>query len=473
MSDPKYLLRVFLTVWLIYLVHYNPSPLGSDRYVYVTMSLVERGTLNIDPYAALMIDKVCYADHCYSDVSPALAIMAAPAWAAVHSIIGHVTNRNVLIHYFAAHFACFATTTALLSALGSVTLFALMLKRTRSYGAAWFTMLLYSLGSIAFYFSTFMHNNATIAALLLLWFALVYDPEAICVVNPRLRWTLAGGLVGLMVFIDLGTLIMAAVLVALMWRKVPGSNRTEAVACLLLPVCLLGLCQYLAFHNPILPPQAYLARVPGSPHAHGMWGMTLPRPGYIVSMFISPSIGLFLYMPFTLFSFAYLCRRTAQHSTLLTAEERAAALWICGAQVLFVGSSYAYQEQFGPRYLLPPLALLTLVFGLGMAERRWRIRGVLAALCALSFVLNIAGAQIGIGTNNVLRILGVWLLRGPWLPTFTWIAEQRAQTPGGANYGLHPWGVFILLTVTLALIWRSHLEQWLRSQFTIRAEATS
>lgn len=81
----KFIWKLFFSIWLVYLFHYNPSTAGTDRYVYITTSIVERATLNLDPY--LSGDKVTHLGHTYSDANPGIALAAVPAWAIVYNII--------------------------------------------------------------------------------------------------------------------------------------------------------------------------------------------------------------------------------------------------------------------------------------------------------------------------------------------------------------------------------------------------
>ena len=73
--------RIFLTVWVVYLFHFNVAAAGSDRFVYLVMAMVEHHTFNIDAYRHLTTELSFYAGHYYLNTNPGLSFLAFPVWA--------------------------------------------------------------------------------------------------------------------------------------------------------------------------------------------------------------------------------------------------------------------------------------------------------------------------------------------------------------------------------------------------------
>ena len=82
---PSLILRLFFTIWVIYLFHFNPNNYNSTRFVYLTMSLSERGSIRIDDYPNT--DIMFHRGHYYIETNPGLSFMATPSWAIVYHLI--------------------------------------------------------------------------------------------------------------------------------------------------------------------------------------------------------------------------------------------------------------------------------------------------------------------------------------------------------------------------------------------------
>jgi len=438
---PRFFVAIFLAFWVSYLVHFNPAATGSDRFVLLALSLVDQHTLRIDAYKDATNELASTGGHYYLNTNPGMSYLALPAVALSRLVpLGTATGPGTL-PFFAAHFAGFATTTAVAGALTCVLLAALLLQWTGSSRWALLAAAVYGFGSISFFFSTRLQQNVVIAFFaLLVWAMLRERPE-----EPGRGTLLAiGFLLGLGLFIDLSIVPLGlAVLVALLWER-----RFTALVPLALgaiaPVACLALYQWLAFGDPLAPAQAYIPRQ-GTVLDHGLLGLTLPSPARLLPQILSLDCGLLVFMPWTVLALLPLRRGAGEPRVLSPREAR-----LVGSMVLFyllwvsVLPSFRFCL-FGPRYLmpfLPPLAGLAL-----LRLSSWPRLG--AATLAAGFLVNLAGAQIGIPTDNVIRTVVVWVMRGPWLPVVPWIQTNLPEGPRIVT----PYGLLLLWVVALAAIY--------------------
>jgi hypothetical protein len=208
------------------------------------------------------------------------------------------------------------------------------------------------------------------------------------------------------------------------------------------PLACLAVYQQMAFAHPLWPAQAYLPRA-GSVLASGILGLTIPSPARLLPQIVSLDCGLLVFMPWTLL--AVLPFRSPDRGRPFTTRETtllgsAVVLYLLWVSIL---PSFRFCL-FGPRYLLPIVPFLACLAVLKLGS--WPRLG--AALLAAGFLINLAGAQIGIPTDNVARTVAVYLLRGPWLLFVEWM---RTNWPEGPRI-VTPYGLLLLWAVVLGAL---------------------
>jgi hypothetical protein len=199
--------RLFLTLWLVYLVHWSPFVV---RELYLTMSLAERGTVRVDPYVDLHPDLFTIEGRgSFLGNSPGAAFLAAvPYWLALpvldrvapvrplppeeHLTLGEGYNEeriNRLKFYRRARelgillrLAVGALITsgffmAPLTALGAVALMRLLWRMGFIRGAALWMAILFGLGTPIFLRAGTLSLNLLVALFVLFAFALLWRPE--------------------------------------------------------------------------------------------------------------------------------------------------------------------------------------------------------------------------------------------------------------------------------------------------------
>jgi hypothetical protein len=381
---------------------------NADTHIFLTASIVDRGTLNIDPLAQYTGDVASANGHFYADKAPGLSLAAIPVYIVLkYTLLGGKPYTSLfavapahrldfLIRYLLA-LIFGAIPTGLIALL--LFRFVLRLGAGRRWSAA--LALTYILGTIARAFADQFFSHQLAALLVFSGFVLLYRirHEELA---PRYA-ALAGALLGYGVITEYPTALIAAALgvYALLPREATtglrGLLRTANTRLGLLlavgaaPFLLLGaLYNTLAFGGPLSQGYTHLAG-PESfrvGQAQGFMGITYPHLDAIWQTTLGPYRGLFLISPVLLLAvpgFVMLWRRLEWR-----AETR---LWLVIVLVyaLFVVSYYAWDGGFslGPRHFLPALPFLMLPLAevvRPVHDRRWRIATAILAACSIVIV---------------------------------------------------------------------------------------
>lgn len=444
-----------VTVWLVYLFHFDPIAAGSDRFVYLVMAMVEHHSLTLDAYRHLTTELSVHGSHYYMNTNPGLSFMALPVWAALwplYRLLPGAWIHTEAVHFFIAHFAMFAFTSALCMALTSILLAKWIYARTGSEARALFAGCLYAFGSIAFPVSIKLNQNGVVSFVCLMIFSLLFGGNEILPVrNRKVRAALAGFFMGVALLIDYSALPFLAVIAVMMltrfhlWKELPWAALAAAM-----PLGLLALYQQHLFENPFLPAQAYLWNVQQTNFSKSFLGFTAPSVDKLADYLIRPQAGIFYYMPYTLAALWHLVRLKREEGALLF-PERGTIAAIFVSYLLFVSMQPSIFTAFGPRYMLPVFPLICLVCGI--YSRPFGNFAVLL-LFVWGFLAGIGGAELGVDTPNIFVTVTAWLIRGPWLPVLDWIRDGGLQSTGYSPASLSPYGLFLLMSVLIFGIWK-------------------
>jgi hypothetical protein len=224
------------------------------------------------------------------------------------------------------------------------------------------------------------------------------------------------------------------------------------------PIAGLALYQYHAFGNALLPAHAHSAlavahavRLPCAP-ADTWLGFTSPNLSRVMDYLLLPGQGFFAYMPYAILALWYSVR-ASKAAVPLRAPERWWLYSVMAAYVLFI-SLFQMSECpiFGPRYLMPIVPFVCLLLALYL-PRRWSWAAV--SLVGWGVLANVAGAEMGVGSANILRTVAAWLFRGPWLPVFSWIGSEASgiQIHRADPIHVSSAGLFLLMAAMVAVIW--------------------
>ena len=477
--------RLFLTLWLIFLLHVSPFV---TREQYLTMALVEKHSVRLDEYADLHPDLITIPGRgTFLGNNPGISILAAIPYAIVYPAVRRIAPvrpappgenvggetkelrpnrlaffkkvrergldiRLAVVALFTAGFFM-----APLTALSGVVMFRLIRHLGCEPPAALGLALLYGLGTPMFFRTATMSQNLLVALLGLIAFNLLWWPSGSRPEEKTARYFAAGLLAGWAVVSDytgVVTLLVIGLFALALELKEAALPRALATSLwyaggALGPGLFMLLWQWICFGNPWLPAQFYLPKsvVAGYESAHGfgwplkeaVWGLMFdPLYGLLV---FAPIFALALYHPVLQW------RRTSRVPSRVAffAWIFFAALWMFCSCIHY---TVRHQWQDGVRYMVPAIPLLYLLVAEVLAQAP-RAVAALIALAAVAETWCLAMVR-----ESPLDSMVKVMLRGfelPWLTTL--VKTAAAYYPPLAD-GASPVGLMLVAGVVVWGIWR-------------------
>lgn len=492
MSTAGVRLRLFLTCWVVFVLHFATDFV---REHYLVISMVEDHSYALDKYYGLHVDifknppeaKVQGAHH---GANPGISMVAAIPYAIFRPAVDFIVNRELAarvargdtaapvyqdnrprrVEFYQkirrmgldVRFALVGAITmvfcmAPLSAASTVVMFnileAMGLVRRVALGFS----LLYAFGTPVFFRTGFLNQNLGLGIFAFLGFALIWDPgKQFGWTVPR-RFFVAGLLGGLAFLCDYsGAILMGLLGFYAWWRAsdeagVAGGFRLSLwylLGCL--PgILLLWQYQYESFGNPFLPPQNWMAPVEWIDVGYkGVGGI---RPNLLRLLLVDPRYGLLITTPIAILAFAapWLARRNPHP---LPFREALVCVGLTAAMVLFFGTVQYTQLQWvtGIRYLA---AILPFVF-LAAVPALLRLPRVLTyAIALLSVVVSWSLAMVR-SQGSVLDNLQHVFVEGFQLPWLTVLSKLATQYAPWLTHGVSALPLMALTGVVVYLIWR-------------------
>ncbi len=368
---------------------------NADTRIFLAASIVDRGQLNIDPYAQYTGDRAAYNGHYYSDKAPGSSLLAVPVYAFVKLAL--YQGKTPYLQLLSASdeqrtdFLPRYLMTLLLVGLPSALLGGLIFNFLAYLGLGprgrMVLALGYGLGTIAFAFSTVFFGHQMVALLLFAAFYLLFKIRRGTL--SQWHYLTAGALAGYAIITEYPTALIVGCLA--LYAFLPGRQWR---ALLLFAVGVLPSLVIDAVYNTLCfgaPWNQGYANLAGPEsfrvgQSQGLLGVTLPHLDALWQTTFGPYRGLFLLSSFLLLAvpgFVWLFRRCA--------EMRSEAwLWLSIVVVyfLFAISYYAWDGGYslGPRHFIPALPFLVLPVALALRRRGW-VRALTTALIALSIVI--------------------------------------------------------------------------------------
>ena len=429
---------------------------NADTHLYLTASIVDRGTLNIDPFAHDTGD-IAYANgHYYADKAPGLSLLAVPGYALLKytlaggkpyiALVTAPPNSRIdfLLRYMLA---------LLYATLPTGILAALLYQFLGRMGVAspWrdLVALTYGLGTIARPFADELFSHQLAALLIFGGFVLLYRAGR-GELSERF-YALAGLMLGCAVITEYPTALLVAVLCV--YALVRETRRVHAAGWLaagVLPPALVGaVYNTLAFGGPLRQGYAYLSGPQQfrSGQAKGLMGVTYPHLDALWQTSFGGYRGLFLLSPVLLLAvpgFIALWRREGWR-----AEAR---LWIALVALyeLFSVSYFEWDGGFsmGPRQFLPALPFLMLPIGELLRSEHARIwRQLAVVLAAYSMVV------VGLATSTGPLVDPAYAS-----PLTQWMLPRLAGMTPNAGHGLVPPGLLPTLASHAPLFLTARLD---------------
>jgi hypothetical protein len=342
---------------------------NTSSRLYLLSAIVDHGTFAIDAYEHETIDKSFHDGHYYSNKAFGTSFLAAPVYWILRAL--PFTRGEVPLSTLHRQTVNLFTSTLCFALLG-VCLFVTALHLGADPVTSLWMVLAFSFGSIAWIHATMLSGHIMAAALCFAGFAILYRlrgrarQESAASDEQRRRDTLlavtAGLLVGVGALCDYTAMYLAMVLaVYALWSPLPW---TRKLAFLLAGgLCVTQLLTYNAinFGDPLSLSYEHMARDEFAEGAsQGLLGVTLPSPGVLLRLLVSPSRGLFFRMPIFLFGLAGLVTMWRRRPDLRA--EWWTLIAVIAGYLLINAGFYGWHGGWahGPRYLVPMLPFLAL-----------------------------------------------------------------------------------------------------------------
>jgi hypothetical protein len=349
----------------------NPPNVQDITRLSLGLSLVERGSVNIDPYHGLTTDRAFYNGHWYSEKAPGLSLLAIPTVEALRGIDSVDGSRSRLpIWKRVGHIWLIRVLTSGVGLLAAAFFLGRAAEGLRQ-GYAAPVVITFALGTIAgpLGVTAFEHDVAA---------ALGFAAFVIAARRPSLV-PLAGVLAGAAVLCEYQAaliVLVVAIYVAARygWRSLLGFCAGGVPAAV-----GLGIYNWAAFGSPLHLSYKYVANSYTKEQQQGFFGIGTPTPHGAHLVFLDGK-GLLVVSPIVVAAAAGLV-------LLWRRGIRAEAAVCIAVTLLFLFANMAYFEPYGgdspgPRFVVPALPFLAL--GLTEAYHRLLIPTALLALWSVS-----------------------------------------------------------------------------------------
>jgi hypothetical protein len=341
---------------------------NADTHVYLTASIVDRASLNIDPFAKLTGDIASAHGHYYADKAPGLSLAAVPIYALIRVLYLHGATYlsalsapaggpdvDIVRYWLAVAFSAIPT--------GVIAALLVWMARRMGAGAGWSVALglIYGLGTNARAFASLFFSHQFTACLIFSAYALLFRVR-----RGELddRWTIfAGFLLGYAIVTEDPALIALIVLgVYVLSAHGRGRRLLGLLALGVAPAALIYMVyNAVAFGSPLALGYSHLAGpdVFQQGQAQGVFGVTYPHLEAIWQTTFGPYRGLFLLSPVLLLAIpglVLLYRRSGWRADALVCAAIGLGFF------LFNWSYFAWDGGYsmGPRHLLPAVPFLVL-----------------------------------------------------------------------------------------------------------------
>ncbi len=439
---------LFFVIWVSYILHVVPGGgSNANRYFDLLHSAVDDRTINIDAYRENTLIDITYREgHYYSAGLPGPSLLGVPAYLAFKAIYSFVPSSMISslsslqsfqqgtkegfyardnLQFFLSTIWIPPFSLSLLSAVAAILLFRLLLDLGVSRGYALVSTVLYSWGTLVFFYSTTFYSHAFDASVAAIALFLLFHFGSILTTKRLLIVGVVAGFAALMEYQGFIVLACIGLYILVRWGFKQAMSYGIGV---LFPLAILLAYNSVAFGGPFHTPQEFL----DSPNKErfftgGLLGMTLPTPDRILGLLILPDRGIFIYCPILLLTLVgwYVMLRNQQSQGY-----GLALVSMLGFTLLFLFNAslgdWRGGASYGPRYLTAalPFMAIGLAFALPVVPK-----AIWIPLAALSIFNNWLGAQFGF-TKDIFELWQNFLNQGfvlPWVSAV--VSHSRGSNP--------------------------------------------
>jgi len=440
-------LKIGITLFLVLLFSFfyfmrNPWSPNSRTRMALALSFIEDGTVNINRYEQITLDKAFYNGNYYADKAPGYTFTALPAvWAGYKifrtvcsdwgwsesksgfiktacsdnklvyaklplELTGDRFEDEILIrgrlgtHAFdflqliGTYFA-----SGLVSALTALILYFFAIRIGASTSGAVFAAVTYGLASQAWVWSTAFHGHVLTGSCLFIAFASLHYLNNMKEASPGKEIMLAlitGALLSWAAVVEYPAAIASVIIAIYGLSKIGKWERGKAVRTLtcafiaaIIFILPLLIYNYTAFDSPFSTGYEHVPKLGVfTGMEEGFHGLTYPHPERLYGILFGGIRGLFWFSPILLltpFAVYRYWRTPGSKSEVITLSAVAvySILW---------NSSYFYWhggQATGPRHIVTILPFICLPFALLWTKAGAWLKGVLSGLFLLSFIISL------------------------------------------------------------------------------------
>jgi hypothetical protein len=407
----------------------------------LTRAIVEKGTLEITPFAPSTGDRAQVGERYYSDKAPLPSLLAVPAYAAFHQI-ARLRNRLPAFKVeegtkerpaarvavspaFSAGLWVSSASTAGLSGTALGLMMLEVLRRRFALRTALAATLATVLGTPLLPYATSFFGHTIAAAMLFGAFALLDAPAR------RGRRIAAGALLGAAAGTEYVSAVPGLLILAyFVWR----SPREERVALgawvaagAALPLLVVGAYHQACFGAPWRTAYSFVVRPSfAEGHARGLLGVTFPRADSLFGTLFGRSRGVFYVAPIAALAVIALASdwwKRRQPDRVLAFACVAVCLWINASYYMWNGGWAT-----GPRHAVPGFGFLALGVALAFEWHGWA-RTLAFGAASLSVMIMVLTTAVGLEAPPDRDAIFGYLLPA--------LQEGRiARLPGASNLGI-------------------------------------
>jgi hypothetical protein len=466
-------LRLFLTCWLIYALHFATNIV---REIYLGISLGDHGTFRVDEFAGLhpdLFEKPGYGWHI--DNNPGASILGAVPYALNRWWIDRVVARAVSARHQSDHPPAYDSPwpmarafyanawrrgfdlkfglaamvmqifcMAPISALSVLLMFRVLTIVLASERAGLWMSIVYAFGTPIFFRTGTLNQNLLTAHAIFAGFILLWNPQNFIPWSANKRILLSGFAGGLCVLLDTSGAVLLIVLAVYALFKKRGRSLLLYAIGTLPPLLILGFYQWKSFGSPFLPAQYYMPVI--NPYVqHGFHGYAGIQPQLLWALLFDYRYGLLLSCPVLLLSFAVFLKDRRNIAAL---ELGFLFLFFLAMWIFFSGVSYTYlQFNTGIRYLVAIIPFLWIPTAIVLTQLPKYLSIALSVVAIVqSWCLAMyRDVELGAGIGEpIIRIF----TEGPKLPAITTLS--RMESFRNMRYELV---VITTLGVATAIVW--------------------
>ena len=484
--------RLFLTCWVIYALHFATEFI---REHYLVVSIVEDRSFDLGKYYGINPDifrNPPNAPHggTHQGANPGISMMGALVYAPLRPAVEWIVRRELAsrgavkdtmatfrdetrqdrLRFYRqtramgldVRFGLVAMITAVLcmaplTAASVVVVFRILGGLGITQKAALALSFVYAFATPTFFRSSYLNHNLAIAVFSIAAFLLLWNPGDTVKMPAARRQILAGALGGLCLLNDYsGALSLALLGLYLLWREWREHSPAEALraglrygAAAVPSILLLWFYQWQSFGNPFYPPQHWMPPVDWSDVGYqGVGGMKLELFNLLL---FDHRFGLFVCAP--LLALAVVTPFLARRRPLVPVRELVLCYAIAAAYLAFFSAVQYTRLQYvsgGPRYLLPAVPFLFLASLVTLLRMpKVLAYGLVFVTFVISWSMTMVRSHAGVLDNVQQTLIGGLRLNA--LQTFSRMSSQYA--PWLTGYA-SPYPALLVTAVVIWAIWR-------------------